>query len=103
MNTAVLGGAGIVRETQPAGEDYLLDRDLGTDFLNIGTKVYYFDLKANESGVFLKIVEKRGEHRSNIIVPADRIAEFLRKLGEVAARALELAGRGDHVEDTDGG
>lgn len=65
------------------GKARALDKEILSLQLNIGTKVYYFDLKGNPSGLYVKIVEKRGDRRSNIIVPADKLEEFAAKLAEM--------------------
>lgn len=68
-----------------------MDKEILSLQLNIGTKVYYFDLKGNPSGLYVKIVEKRGDRRSNIIVPADRLEEFGAKLAEMGRQIAGLA------------
>lgn len=84
-----------------------MDKEILSLQLNIGTKVYYFDLKGNPSGLYVKIVEKRGDRRSNIIVPADKLQEFALKLAEMRQEIESLPpemrpvdGR-DHDGDSD--
>ena len=85
-----------------------MDKEILSLQLNIGTKVYYFDLKGNPSGLYVKIVEKRGDRRSNIIVPADKLEEFAAKLAEMRqeidalppeASAFESRGRDEDPRD----
>ena len=68
-----------------------MDKEILSLQLNIGTNVYYFDLKGNPSGLYVKIVEKRGDRRSNIIVPADKLDEFASKLAEMGRQIAALA------------
>lgn len=68
-----------------------MDKEILSLQLNIGTKVYYFDLKGNPSGLYVKIVEKRGDRRSNIIVPADKLDDFAAKLAEMGRQIAGLA------------
>lgn len=68
-----------------------MDKEILSLQLNIGTKVYYFDLKGNPSGLYVKIVEKRGDRRSNIIVPADKLEDFAAKLAEMGRQIAGLA------------
>jgi hypothetical protein len=80
--------AGIAADAIPEVE--VVDKEILSLQLNIGTKVYYFDLKSNPSGLYVKIVEKRGERRSNIIVPVDKLADFASMLAEMTQRIAEL-------------
>src|SRR5579872_4324793 len=80
-----------------------LDKEILSLQLNIGTKVYYFDLKSNPSGLYVKIVEKRGDRRSNIIVPSDKLEEFAAKIREMADQVAALPADGQPPRPRDEG
>lgn len=54
-----------------------------SDTLQIERKFYYFDLKKNQEGVFLKITEKKDERRNSIIIPDSGLDEFASKIKEI--------------------
>lgn len=58
--------------------------------LNVGRRVYFLETHRNESGVFLRIVEKRGKRRSFVIVPEESLAAFVEALCG-ATRAIGVA------------
>lgn len=53
------------------------DAELLSRTLQFEHKLFYFDLKENPRGQYLKISEKTSATRCTIIVPADGIAWFL--------------------------
>ncbi|HMO51964.1 MAG TPA: PUR family DNA/RNA-binding protein [Kiritimatiellia bacterium] len=59
-----------------------------TDRIQIERKQFYFDLKENPRGRFLRITEDVGGRRDTIIVPATGLEQFV----EAINRAIE-AGR----------
>ncbi len=62
------------------GEDTLLSKEL-----IIESKKYYFDLKENANGKFLRITEKRSGGKSRIIIPVsglNDVAGIVREMGE---------------------
>jgi len=50
--------------------------------LRLKNKTYFFDVKENSNGKFLKITEV-SKGRSNIIIPEEGWSDFLDKLDEV--------------------
>ena len=50
------------------------DAELMSKTLEVGKKLFYFDLKENPRGQYLKISEKTSGSRSTIIVPINGVA-----------------------------
>ncbi|RRT58790.1 hypothetical protein BHE74_00043350 [Ensete ventricosum] len=57
------------------------DAELVSKTLQFEHKLFYFDLKENPRGRYLKISEKTSATRSTIIVPVDGIVWFLELFG----------------------
>ncbi len=51
-------------------------RDLYTHTLKTRSKVFYFDFRENDNGRYLKITEKSGVRRNQIMVPQEGLEEF---------------------------
>jgi hypothetical protein len=54
-----------------------MDDELMSKRFHIENKVFFFDLKENPNGEYVKITEKCGDKRSFIIVPRDGFPSFL--------------------------
>lgn len=68
-------------------ESESVDDELFSRQFPVEQKMFYVDLKANANGMYLKISEKSGGRRHNVLVPASG----LRDLAEAVARALQIA------------
>jgi hypothetical protein len=60
---------------------------LMTERIQIERKQFYFDLKENPRGRFLRITEDVGGRRDTIIVPSTGLEQFMESL----ARAIEVS------------
>lgn len=56
------------------------DDALFTYKFDVESKAYFFDLKENQGGRFLKITELSNEKRNAIIIPEKGIEEFINYL-----------------------
>lgn len=56
------------------------EEKLKSDTLQVERKFFFFDLKRNSEGTFLKITEKKDERRNSIIIPDSGLTEFLDKI-----------------------
>ncbi|KAL6849903.1 hypothetical protein ACP4OV_020530 [Aristida adscensionis] len=73
-----VGGGGVmVGGGGPGGGGVGGDVELVSKTLQFEHKLFYFDLKENPRGRYLKISEKTSATRSTIIVPVDGVAWFL--------------------------
>ena len=63
------------------------DENLYSDTLQVERKFYFFDIKQNSEGRFLRITEKKDSRRNSIIIPSSGLNEFLEKLGDVISQA----------------
>lgn len=63
--------------------DGMPHRDLYTYTLKTRSKVFYFDLRENDNGRYLKITEKSGVKRNQIMVPEEGLEEFRETLNRV--------------------
>jgi len=54
-----------------------VDNELFSDRIQVERKQFYFDLKENPRGRFLKITEDVGGRRDTIIVPSPGLRDFL--------------------------
>ncbi len=82
--------AGVARRAQ-AGKNRPGEALLYSERLQIERKQFYFELKENASGQFLRMTEDVGGRRDTIIVPATGLTEFR----EAVARADAALGHGD--------
>ena len=57
-----------------------------TDTLQVERKFFFFDLKRNSEGAFLKITEKKDDRRNTIIIPDSGLDEFAEKLKDIIAK-----------------
>jgi hypothetical protein len=53
-----------------------MDDVLKSEKVSVERKLFFFDLKENERGRFLRITEDVGGRRDSIIVPASGLADF---------------------------
>ena len=63
-----------------------MDEKLHTETLQVERKFYFFDLKENSEGRYLKITEKKDDRRNSIIIPSSGLEEFKEKLEEIVAQ-----------------
>ncbi len=65
------------------------DENLYSDTLQVERKFYFFDIKQNNEGRFLRITEKKNDRRNSIIIPASGLADFIEKLKDVVDEGLK--------------
>ena len=68
-----------------------MDRELLNERVQVERKAFFFELKENPRGRFLRITEDVGGRRDTIIIPATGL-ERIRAALEQAIRASEAAG-----------
>lgn len=78
-------GPGRLNADSPEG-DGALDEELYSMQFPVEHKMFYVDLKANTNGTYLKISEKSGGRRHNVLIPAPGLTQ----LREALEHALEL-------------
>jgi hypothetical protein len=59
-----------------------------SDTLQVERKFFFFDLKRNSDGMFLKITEKKDDRRNSIIIPDSGLDEFIDKLKDVISKGI---------------
>ncbi len=59
-----------------------------SDTLQVERKFFFFDLKRNSEGTFLKITEKKDDRRNSIIIPDSGLDEFVDKIKDVITKGL---------------
>ncbi len=62
-----------------------MDDDKYSDSIQVERKSFYFDLKENARGVFLRITEDVSGRRDAIVVPASGLCDFREALDRVIA------------------
>ena len=75
-----LGGK---RSKKARGRDGKVDDSLLSEKIQIERKQFYFDLKENPRGRFLKITEDVGGRRDTIIIPSTGLDLFREKIEQV--------------------
>ena len=68
-----------------------MDNDLYSGRIQVERKLFFFDLKENPRGRFLKITEDVNGRRDTIILPATGLKEF-RECLDLAIESSEAAG-----------
>ena len=66
-----------------------MENTLKSEKLTIERKQFYFDLKANARGAFLRITEDVNGRRDTIIIPASGLQDFATIMSQLAAQAAE--------------
>lgn len=66
------------------------DQKILSEKLQIERKQFFFDLKENASGKFLRITEEVGGHRDTIIIPATGLQLFRESLDHIIAADAKL-------------
>ena len=56
------------------------NRELYSQMVKTRSKVFFFDLKENLNGRFLKVTEKSGDKRNTIMIPEEGLEEFVNAL-----------------------
>ena len=74
-----------------SSEGWVMQEQLLSERIQIERKQFFFDLKENPQGRFLKITEDVGGRRNTIIVPSTGLKEF-RDLVNQVMEADEAAG-----------
>ena len=62
------------------------EEKLYSDTLQVERKYFFFDLKRNSEGAYLKITEKKDDRRNSIIIPDTGLAEFVEKIKDVLTK-----------------
>ena len=62
------------------------EEKLYSDTLQVERKFFFFDLKRNSEGTFLKITEKKDDRRNSIIIPDSGLSEFIDKIRDVVSK-----------------
>ncbi len=65
------------------------DRELVSKSVGIESKTFFFDIKENQKGKYLRITEQSGG-RSSIVVPLDGVNLFQDKLAEIIEESAPL-------------
>jgi hypothetical protein len=60
-----------------------MDVEILSKKLQIENKLFYFDLKSNPAGKYLKITEKSGDRKSVVIVPISGLLGFKEIIDEI--------------------
>lgn len=63
---------------------------LHSEKVSVERKLFFFDLKENQRGRFLRITEDVNGRRNAIVVPAAGLEDFRRVLGVIADRDKHL-------------
>lgn len=66
-----------------------METALKSEKITVERKQFYFDLKENSRGKFLKITEDVNGRRDTIIIPAPGLADFADVINEMADEAGE--------------
>jgi hypothetical protein len=53
-----------------------MEKELHSERISVERKIFFFDLKENERGRFLKITEDVGGRRDTIIIPSVGLSDF---------------------------
>ena len=69
-----------------------MNNELVSDRIQVERQVFFFDLKENPRGRFLRITEDVDGRRDTIIVPATGLIDFRDALDRVIANAQSLPG-----------
>ena len=64
------------------------EEKLYSDTLQVERKFFFFDLKRNSEGTFLKITEKKDDRRNSIIIPDSGLGEFVEKIKDIISKGL---------------
>lgn len=75
-----------------------MDQELYSQQFVIEHKMFYVDLKANAAGYYLKISEKSGGRRHNVLIPISGLSQILKALQE----AVDVAANLPPVPDCEG-
>jgi hypothetical protein len=70
-----------------------------TERIQIERKMFFFDLKENPRGRFLKITEDVGGRRDTIIIPSTGLAEFRDALNKAIEADQEAGPPNIEIED----
>ena len=61
-----------------------MDEELFTKQLMVENKIFYVDLRTNHNGMYLKISEKSGGKKHNVLLPSSGIKEFKTVIDEIS-------------------
>ena len=67
------------------------DQELLSFQFPIEHKMFYIDLKANANGLYVKISEKSGGRRHNVLVPASGLRQVCEALNEALQKVDQAA------------
>lgn len=72
-----------------------MDKDLLSDRIQVERKLFFFDLKENARGPFLRITEDVSGRRDAIVVPATGLRAFRDALDRVIEEAPPISDEAD--------
>jgi hypothetical protein len=78
-----------------------MEEVLASGKVQVERKLFYFDLKQNRKGRFLKITEDVRGRRDTIIIPSTGLAEFRQVLEELINHEAALAPFGEDAKHDD--
>ncbi|MCA1807868.1 MAG: DNA-binding protein [Kiritimatiellia bacterium] len=95
MNCLMKFYSRIVRrpETAPSSANMSGETALDSNRVQIERKVFFFDMKENASGRFLRITEEVGGRRDTIIVPATGLQAFRDAIDRLIRAERRTSGR----------
>jgi len=79
-----------------------MERELHSERIAIERKVFFFDLKENNRGRFLKITEDVSGRRDTIIIPATGLTDFVSALEAAIEAENELPEMESHPPEEGG-
>lgn len=76
------------------GARWKVDAELFSAQFPVANKMFYVDLKQNANGTYLKISEKSGGRRHNVLIPREGI-DYLQQAIEEAVKVMKTQGGED--------
>lgn len=61
-----------------------MEQTIRSEQIQVERKIFFFDLKENQRGRFLRITEDVNGRRDTIILPAPGVADFIKTLQSIA-------------------
>jgi len=61
-----------------------MEQTIRSEQIQVERKIFFFDLKENQRGRFLRITEDVNGRRDTIILPAPGVADFIKALQSIA-------------------
>jgi len=82
----------------PPASRWKVDEELFSAQFPVANKMFYVDLKQNENGKYLKISEKSGGRRHNVLIPEEGF-DYLQRAIDEAIRVMRAQGGGPAKEE----